>query len=721
MNRRLPLLGALVFGALVLTADAQHAYAAPPAKPMRSSPFDEEGAGRRSLVELTGVAYAVELLSEGGIDERLRGVERLGRTGGREALEALGDALAGGPILSDPRTRLLAARVLARHALCEEGRSALLSIVGHPTEEDASHALGVLARDVAVFALARAAAGKADRPPPLPASRDDGSGASPEERALTPLVAAVITGSPLGDLAERALVLLPPADLGAFLRGVATATAPEVRLLGQLGDLRALPMLRRSVSREDAAVALEAVLALARLGDHTALSFARKRLAESTLPPLARLPAVEALLTLGAPDAQAALLLLFGNDLTREAALGLAERWPSSAVLPALAAFVDGTATHPQKLRAIELAGHIGGDAAVILLGKYLGSGDLAATAMVALATVPGPAAHGLLLRTLDAAKGDARRLVLRAWLVRSTAFGEPPSKVLGEFERAFASVEPADRALGAYALTLLGRIPVTQTLAKAEPVVAMAVLSAAASLGSRAIAELAPLARRALERGPRFAMVVRDESERIDEAALALALLAVPELGSSAAIAAWAESGGVASPQAAYRLAARDPLPFRGRLDALLAGTSPLVRVHAALGLGESPAADAAVRLAMAYRLETEPEVRRAVVRALSRRRESVRVAVLEQAATLDPDNDVRALAAAALTGTRHAIELSGGGAWSWLPLVPARATEPGVVRGAAVWHLRSSGLAITTLSPPDGVVMAFGQFVGSRVAASR
>lgn len=725
-----------VLGALVVGVHGAGAFAASPFKD--AAPHSSiSGGERRSLVERIGVAHGVELLVAGDRASRLRGLERLGRQGGRAALDALKGALLDGPILLDPRTRLQAARSLAPHALSDEGRTALLGILSHPLAEDASLAEGALARDVAVLALARAAAGKVERPVWLQSPMEDLSGVSAEERALTPLLGAVIAGSAIGEVAQKTLALHPPIDLVSFLRGVATPTVPEVRLLGQLGDLRALPMLRRALGNADRLVQLEAVLALARLGDHTASASARSWLAHLRgLPPLLRVTQVEALLTLGAADGPAAMLPLFKEGLTSVAALGLAERWPTAVLLPALETFVDGPSTLSEKVRALKVVARIGGDAAVAILGKKLGSTSLGVTALLELAVLPGAAAHDVLLKTLVEAKGAARCLSLRAWLVRAKILNDLPARVVVEFERAFAAEEPTERAVGALALTLLERVPLALTLGHADVVVVSAALSAAAMLGPRGAAALVPFALRALERGPHFATpdetdgtkgafvaradalgAVAIERERIDEAALAILFLARPEVGSTSALVQWIEAGGVASPQAAYRLASRDPASFRERVTALLASTSPLVRVHTALGLGDSPEPDAVTRLVGVYRFETDVRVRRAIVRALSRRHERTRVELLEQALTLDPDSEVRFLAGSALTGTRHELELFGGDGLVWLPLVPSDGGDVHAVQGRAVWHVQSNGLAMTSISPPDGLVLAFGAFVESRV----
>src|SRR5207237_10317111 len=116
--------------------------------------------------------------------------------------------------------------------------------------------------------------------------------------------------------------------------------------------------------------------------------------------------------------------------------------------------------------------------------------------------------------------------------------------------------------------------------------------------------------------------------------------------------LATWAESGGPLAPLAARALPTRDDEALRGRLKRLLEGSDPVVRAHLALGLGRDPEPSAVSLLTNAYRFEEDPQVRRAIIRALSLRTEVQRAAVLTLARDLDPDDDVRALARSALDG---------------------------------------------------------------------
>jgi len=67
------------------------------------------------------------------------------------------------------------------------------------------------------------------------------------------------------------------------------------------------------------------------------------------------------------------------------------------------------------------------------------------------------------------------------------------------------------------------------------------------------------------------------------------------------------------------------------------------VLRGHAALALARSPLQSAVSRLIAAWRFEGDASVRRAIVAALSQRREPQRTAVLELVSQLDPDEQAR------------------------------------------------------------------------------
>lgn len=249
--------------------------------------------------------------------------------------------------------------------------------------------------------------------------------------------------------------------------------------------------------------------------------------------------------------------------------------------------------------------------------------------------------------------------------------------------------------------MVLLGAREVADGIASDDPVIRRATVSAAGALPFEAMRALRPAARRALEPG---------SSDPVDEAALGLVLLADPTFASAAQLAQIAESGGDASAQAAYRLGVRDTDDVRWRIDALLDGTAPLIRAHVALGLGESRDPSALARLERAFEREYDLGVRRAIVRAVSQRREHGRERLLELAESLDPDAEVRRLASLAKRGARHAVVGGTPRRPSVFLLRAGDARADGAVTERLVSVIESGRLARLSLALADGLVLAFG-----------
>jgi hypothetical protein len=179
--------------------------------------------------------------------------------------------------------------------------------------------------------------------------------------------------------------------------------------------------------------------------------------------------------------------------------------------------------------------------------------------------------------------------------------------------------------------------------------------------------------------------------------------------------LATWAESGGPLAPLAARALPARDDEALRGRIKRLLEGSDPVVRAHVALGLGHDPEPSAVSLLTSAYRFEEDPAVRRAVVRGLSLRTEVQRLATLALARELDPDDEVRALARAAIDGRtldpgiRPALGAEPRRKVAWVTL---QSTVSGPLPAARL--IRSDGLAVPAVADPDGALLIPGMPAG-------
>jgi hypothetical protein len=191
---------------------------------------------------------------------------------------------------------------------------------------------------------------------------------------------------------------------------------------------------------------------------------------------------------------------------------------------------------------------------------------------------------------------------------------------------------------------------------------------------------------------------------------AAGVALLGDPSGGAVATsrLAAWAESGGPLAPLAARALPMRDDDVTRDRIKRLLGASDPVIRAHVALGLAWDREPDAVSLLTAAYRFEEDAAVRRAIVRALSRRKEIQRNATLSMARDLDADDDVRSLARSALRG--RALELVAtppAAKVAWVSIVANAEGAVPSVRSRAARIVRSDGLALPVLADPDGVLV--------------
>ena len=102
---------------------------------------------------------------------------------------------------------------------------------------------------------------------------------------------------------------------------------------------------------------------------------------------------------------------------------------------------------------------------------------------------------------------------------------------------------------------------------------------------------------------------------------------------------------------------------------------------------------------------------MRRAILRALSRRSEVQRAATLTMARDLDPDDEVRALARSAIEGRNLDPAAQAGSAIeaarpiAWIVIAPNDGQPLTAPRSARL--TRSDGLAIPVVTDPDGVLL--------------
>ena len=699
-RRSFGLLVALAFAALSLAPVVAEAQGLAVGTARRTNVEDDDDYGdssappRGTLRGMFGVPVAERLLESGSPEERLRGVRRLGAIGTPEAIDALTSAFEQSSLLSrDGRTRLEGVRILAAHADREAVRPMLARELTEGGTEARAASHGGLARGAAALSLAR--------------SRD--------KKATAVLIGAVMQGGPGGEAAQAALVVYPPASIAPLLEGRRRIEPALATLLGELGDVRAIPRLRVALEDADPAYRAAAGLALARLGDGNAATAARTWVKSEDVKQ--KRAGAEVLARLSAEGAAEAIGALLAAGPTRLDGVRLALVAPSPALVKPLVAALDALDVDDRE-QAIAAIGRAGGPEAATALLAQLGKPEHATAAAFALARMPGKEARAALERALgsgSAKKGAPRRLITRAALVRALVLGDEPTGLGDALEAMANEKDPADRAVSVFGRVATGRLRVGAALDAACPDkrpcdVALVAAAARASLARGASGK--DDAPRELAR-VLGAKASKGETPTPLEVAAGVALLADPSGAGlpTALLSRWAEGESPLAPLAARALPSRDDEAIRSRIKRLLAGTDPVIRAHTALGLAEDPEPDAASLLVNAYRFEEDPTVRRAVVRALSARREPLRVATLELARDLDPDDQVRALARAALSGRTllPATSVSGGPV-AWVSLVANAPSALPSIQGRAARLVRSDGVVVPVVADPDGVLLVPG-----------
>jgi len=646
-----------------------------------------------------GAEYAARLLRSSDPDDRIRGIQRAAAMGTVEAVALLVQAAeASAAVRADSRALLELARALARFADQERARAALLLVVNagspalagrlpSPSPRTSSDALALedgdpvarteLARETAAIALAR----------------------SGGDRALEQLYGIARGGGGGQSAAMVALALHPPREPGFFGTTGGAMSAPVVRLLGQLGDLRALEILHGAARSADVNVRGAALVALAELGDERTIALARAAIGE----PDARLrsAAGEALVVLSAPERFKAVAALIADEGTVAIGVRLAQRVHSAEITTLLA---PRAVDHPDvevRAGAIRALGRSPEPAAAAALVRpaLLGDPTLGYHAAVALARSPAPNANDLLT---DLVGGKHAALGVRAYIVRALARSERSATGDKALAQLAASPDGRQRALG-----VLGRVALGMDDAEAFLADPDARVRRAAAMGS--LAKPSARSSRAL-----LARMVK-ERDLATRQVLAIGLLGGDPEGhvTTTTLVDRAESGGVDAPLGALALARRADEASERRVGQLLGSKDAVIRAHAARGLANAALADASGRLADAYAYETDAGVRRAIVEALAARTRDTtapaRKNTLELAAQLDPDGPTRAAARRALATVGAATEealpfprVPGGGEAAWLRIAPNGTKPTSTAFVAAV--LRADGTAVPIAFDDDG-----------------
>jgi HEAT repeat protein len=643
-------------------------------------------------------------------DERLRGIERAAATHTSDSLTLLERAArSNGPggldprmpdegiARKDPRALLAVVRALAGWLDDDGARVALAEVVRAPNEALATRRQSVIVRDPAAEDVEGAAR--------VTLARQEAAIALAESAvpaALEQLVAAARSGGAAQEAALVGLGVHPPSD-PLVLGGVALTTAATIALAVRVGDLRALDPILGAVRASDPSLRAAAMSALGVAGDTRGIEVARAALHDGD--PRVRVAAAGALASLAAPDAPEAVEALIGDDATALEGLRVARRLQGEGLTRAAAARAVATADPTTRSEAIAVLGRQTDASAARALAAFLSSPLLQSDAAGALAQSPCPDALGAIEALARAAADPVNaRLAARAYFVRALTRGDRSRPLDALLVSLAASNDPRDRAVATQARVALGRSSLEAALSDADPRVRRAGAMGAVGHRDERTAEVL-VARAAIE---------PDEATRH--------LLALGWLDDRAAgrvptsvLVERATAGGPDAPLAALALARRSDEALAPRIDALLTSHDPLLRAHAARGLGLARAPDAAGRLSRAYEREGDAVVRRAIVDALSMLvatdGEATRDRALALAARLDPDPVARWTAATALARGAARSDAPRKGAVeevAWIRLVPAE--------GAALEHDPSallapnSGIALPIVFDDEGYALVPG-----------
>jgi HEAT repeat protein len=650
-----------------------------------------------------GTDVAMRLVQSVDPDERLRGVERLAGIHTPEALGLLERAAAPGvpgaidpraPLegiaRTDPRGLLMAVRGLATWLDREPARAALASILGAPTQSFATRAAAAPSRDPTADEAKGGARILLARQEAAIALAESGN-----VLALDALIAIARSAGPGQGPALDALAIHPPST--ALLGGVVLTTPATVALATAVGDIRSLDAIEATLSASDPTLRAAALVALGIAGDSRVIEAAKAGLHDPDTR--VRLAAGDALIRLGAPDAALAVEGLVADDATALDALRLARLVQGDGVTKAAAARAAVTADADLRAAAVGALGRQASPLAIGALSALVADRTLQGDAACAMARSPSAAAMAAI--EAIARTSSTRRVAARAYLVRRLVRMERSAPLDALVERLAGSSDARDRAVGVEALVAFGERPVAPSLRDAD-----ARVRRAAAMGA--------LAR--WDSTSRSALLARMgvESDEVTRQVLGLGLIDGDADGAvtTAELVARAQGGGPDAPLAALALAERADEQRSADVDALLDGSDPVVRAHVARGLGASAAPDAVGRLARAYGVEGDVEVRRAAIGALSagvHRGASAPAGreALQWAARLDPDRTVRWTALRALAGL-PAARRSVACEVAWLRLVPAEgATLPKDMAGALVG---SDGVALPIAFDEDGYAIVPG-----------
>ncbi len=679
MNARRARIG-LAFAILALATEASGQPRPRPSEPVGVPP----DAPVTNLRGRFGMELVRRLMRAPSADDRLRAVRRAAELGTPEAIALLASQAEGNPALrTDPRALIELSRALAPHAAEDGPRAALTSILVAPTtaatrapkvdgEGHADPALRFeLARQTAALALARGGT----------------------QAATDALFLAVRAQGLASEAAALGLATYPPLQL----RGLGAAgqlSATLVAALAATGDLRANDVLLLALKTSEPRTRAAALILLARSGDERALDSA-KTFAKDANPTL-RQAAATALVALGAKEAPDAVKALLADEGSAPAAIELAPQVENEDIVKVLASRATLHPVFSERTSAIFALSRCRSPLAPKTLGTLVSDRSVESEASQALGRSRSPSARVWLRAMLRAP--HARRLGIRAYALRVLRGGDREPEADAIIGRLATDSDPANRAVAVFARVALGDASVEKHLSDSEAGVRIA-----AVLGARG----------RMDDGLRRSLLARLASDRSPAARVVYAAAldggdpegAIP----TGVLVHRAESGEPDASLAAFALARRSEEEPSVKIRALLSSGTPWIRAHALLGLADSRARDVSGRLATAYTYEPDPATRRTLIRALARRTGDasapIRSRTLTSAARVDPDPEVRFMAARALSGFTTARAEGTADEVAWLRiLLPDGAAPSSIYTGALI---TTTGAVIPLAFDADGYAL--------------
>ena len=693
---------ALLVCAMCPRADAQPSpFPRPSAGGRPRSPAANESKALEPTSDLRGhfgIDLVERLLRSQDPEDRLRGIVRAATLGTPEAIARLIDvADPTSTVRLDSRALLEVARALAFAGDRPATRAALINLVNtaNPSAQNRTAASrdeppgAIEPEQPARIEMARATAALA-----LAASGD----AHAEESLL-----AILRAGGVGQKAAMIALAAYPSR-NAALVSASLITPATIRLAVRTGDLRSLDAFRQAARSMDPATRAAGITALGEMGDGRGTELARAALGEAD--PRVRAAGAKALVLLDAPQRFAAVKALVESDATLAQGIDLARDAQDDGVERALIARANSLIDIDLRRAAVAALGYGHSPQALAALAAWLRTPLLSGDAAHALARSPKREALALLDKAL--ADPGARRLAVRASLVRALVRGDRSPLFLRTIGQMAQSRDGGERALGVFARLTLGDGSLEKELADPDPRVRKSAALAAQS-------DLLHASDRARGRA-RTALLARFGVER--DAATRTALLAGLAFGDEVGqvttleLRARAEGTEPDAPLAAMVLAQRGDSKEDSNVNALLRSPDPLMRSHVARGLGASATPDAVGRLAAAYAYEPDPSVRYAIILALASRPGTDQDApsrreTLKVASRLDPDDAVRWLAMRAEGGAPPPSSTTPSDV-TWLRAVTSEGAKPPFDLLATL--VRADGIAIPIVFDQDGYALVPG-----------